>query len=65
LRPKQLALAILADCLEEDARALDLHPEFNPSAIARLPEELPWSIDENYVRKVAGAFARARPSRGG
>ncbi len=58
--PAQLALAILADCLEDDERALDLHQEFKAYAIARLPDKLPWSINEDYVRKVAGELARAR-----
>jgi len=39
---------------------LDLHQDFKSYAIARLPEKLPWSIDEDYVRKIAGELARAR-----
>lgn len=39
---------------------LDLHQEFKSYAIARLPEKLPWSINEDYVRKVVGELARAR-----
>jgi len=58
--PAQLALAILADCLEDDERALDLHQEFKSYAIARLPDQLSWSINEDYVRKVAGELTRAR-----
>lgn len=58
--PAQLALAILADCLEDDERALDLHQGFKSYVVARLPEKVPWSMDESYVKKIAGELACAR-----
>ena len=58
--PAQLVLAIMADCLEDDAPAPDLHQDFKSYAFARLPDQLPWSIAEDYVRKIVGELARAR-----
>lgn len=42
--PAQLALAILADALGDDARALELYQSFKAKVIARLDIDKPWSL---------------------
>jgi hypothetical protein len=42
--PAQLALAILADHLGDDERALALYQEFKRSVIAKLPEGKKWEL---------------------
>jgi len=54
----QLALALLADCLEDDEKALALYQAFKWEVISKLlkPE---WRITEAYVRgwaEAAGSF---------
>lgn len=48
--PAQLALAILADVLEDDDRAVRLHQQFKEDVIARL-EHFGFSIGEDVVRR--------------
>jgi Family of unknown function (DUF6166) len=47
--PAQLALAILADALDNDVRARRLHLEFTARAIARLPITLHWVLNRGDV----------------
>jgi hypothetical protein len=47
--PAQLALAILANCLQDDERAVALHQEFKGKVIACLPRD-GWTLTEKDVR---------------
>lgn len=42
--PAQSALAILADYLGNDAKAVNLHQDFKWAVIAKLPQETPWEL---------------------
>lgn len=42
--PAQLALALLADYLKDDARALQLYQDFKWSVIAVLPQNNAWTL---------------------
>jgi len=46
--PAQSALAILADYLHDDVRAIDLHQKFKRDVIAMLPHG-DWSITEKFL----------------
>ena len=48
--PAQLALAILADHLD-DAKAETLHERFKAAFISRLPRDRAWSIDAAYIER--------------
>ena len=56
--PSQLALAILADALDEEEDALRLYMIFKDSVIANLPQDEPWAMDRNVVRVLARALDR-------
>lgn len=43
--PSQLALAILADFLGDDERAVRLHHQFKETVIARLPGDDEWELE--------------------
>ena len=45
--PAQLALALLADALQNDARALQLHRHFNRRVVTMLPKR--WTITRSRV----------------
>ena len=47
--PAQLALAILADALDDDERAARLHQEFKWRVIAPLPRDSEWQITRDEV----------------
>lgn len=47
--PAQTALAILADYLDDDDRAVRLHQKFKWDVIAKMPHK-GWSIGESIVR---------------
>ena len=47
----QLALAILADLLDDDAKALKLHGKFESDVITHLPHEHNWTLEATDVRK--------------
>jgi hypothetical protein len=49
--PAQLALAILADYLKDDVRAVQLHQSFKWACIARLPQNEPWSLTGRQVEE--------------
>lgn len=56
--PAQLALALLADALADDRRAVRLHQQFNSTVIAKLDTDKPWSMTEDTVRAYADALER-------
>ena len=47
--PAQLALAILADALDNDLRALRLHQRFKWKVICGLKRDEPWQLSLNAV----------------
>lgn len=57
--PAQLALAILADALEDDGRALELYQNFKIAAIATLPRDAIWTMSREAVIKSADAIEKA------
>jgi hypothetical protein len=50
--PAQLSLAILADFLGDDERALRLHQRFKFAVIGALEQRKPWVLTDNTVRKM-------------
>ena len=48
--PAQLALAILADCLEDDDRAVGLHQLFKWQVVQHLPHQ-GWTLNETDALK--------------
>ena len=58
--PAQLALAILADHLENDEEALDLYQRFKWSVIAELPKK-GWKLDSQQIDE---AIQRIRVKEG-
>src|SRR5262245_28326025 len=57
--PAQLALAILADTLHDDARALHLHQHFKWRVIAKLPRRERWMLKQAEVLEHVLAIERA------
>jgi Family of unknown function (DUF6166) len=53
--PAQLALALLADVLDDDERALTLHQPFKFEVVAHLPHD-EWLLKESDIRE----FERGR-----
>src|SRR6516162_11027293 len=51
--PAQLALALLADALGDDARAVRLHQRFKWEIVARLERDEEWELSVADVREVA------------
>ena len=53
--PAQLALAVLADCLDDDDRAVQLHELFKWQVVQHLPHE-GWTLNQtdvlNAVRQI-------------
>src|SRR5215472_17163011 len=47
--PAQLALAILADALQDDKRAVRLHQQFKFKVIASLPRDAMWKLTRQQV----------------
>ncbi len=56
--PAQLALAILADHLGDDKKAVALHQQFKWALIANLPRERGWRLTESNVAKVVQAILK-------
>lgn len=50
--PAQLALALLADVLEDDDEAIRLHQDFKWAVVAKLPHQ-GWRLDSDEVRATA------------
>ena len=60
--PAQLALAFLADHLDNDQLAVQLHQDFKFRKIAGLPRDKAWSVSEDEVaREVAQIKKNRRP----
>lgn len=47
--PAQAALAILADCLQDDERAMRLYQKFKWKVVAGLVQEEPWTLTDKEV----------------
>lgn len=54
--PAQLALAILADFLNDDQRALALYQHFKFILISRLDRDASWTLDSNRIERLVAAF---------
>jgi len=59
--PAQLALAILAHHLADDAKALELHQQFHHAVTARLPRDR-FTLTSDAIAKVVAALT-AKPDR--
>jgi hypothetical protein len=51
--PAQTALALLADALGDDGRALRLHQDFKWRVIGPLPRREPWQMTDEQIRQIA------------
>lgn len=49
--PAQLALAVLADCLQDDGRASRLYQPFKEDVIAHLDQGAEWTMTREAVRE--------------
>ena len=56
--PAQLALAVLADYLEDDDAALEVYQEFKSAVIARLPKAR-WSLSEQDIAQTLAGLRQA------
>jgi hypothetical protein len=56
--PAQCAVAILADALGDDLRAVRLHRGFHLYVIASLPRHLPWRLTRDEVIAFVEAIER-------
>jgi hypothetical protein len=63
--PAQLALAILADALGDDERAVRLHQRFKFSVIGNLDRDVPWTISLAAVREHVARIEAEREQRHG
>jgi hypothetical protein len=53
--PAQLALALLADCLGDDATAVNLHQRYKEAIVSRLPYR-GWGLSEAEIVQVVEAL---------
>jgi hypothetical protein len=56
--PAQLALALLADALDDDALALRLHQQFKRKSITPIPRDREWWMTDEQVRAIAAGLSR-------
>jgi hypothetical protein len=56
--PAQLALALLADCLGDEAEAIGWHQDFKSAVIAGLPKA-GWTLTEGEIRDTITTFENA------
>jgi hypothetical protein len=63
--PRQLALALLADALGDDARALRLSMDFKWSYVAKLWRDEPWKITDAEVSARADALEARQEAKHG
>jgi len=56
--PAQLALALLADCLEYEEDAIGWHQDFKANVIVGLPHD-GWVLTEEEIRDTINAFENA------
>jgi hypothetical protein len=59
--PAQLALALLADALGNDKRALELHQAFKWRLVGDLEDD--WTMTDKDVRRIAGELSTERLTR--
>lgn len=59
--PAQLALALAADCLGDDAKALEVYQALQAKLVARLPLE-GWELTEAQLRRAIDGLER-KPCR--
>ena len=60
--PAQLSLALLADALGDDEKAVRLHQPFKWEVVARLPARENWTLTDQQIQEVA---ERIEAKRGG
>jgi hypothetical protein len=58
--PAQLALALLADAVNDDERALRLHQPFKWAVVAKWKQDEAWSMTDEDVRVWADKLDRKR-----
>lgn len=63
--PAQLALAMLADALANDERALKLYQRFKLNYVANLKRDEPWAISDADVGQIAQAIECAATAHAG
>lgn len=63
--PAQLALAILADHLGDDAKALRFYQRFKARVIAIIPQEKDWTLTPADVDWQLGVIAKEEQSHAG
>ena len=61
--PAQCALAILADALGDDLRAVRVHNGFHASMIANLPRHLAWQLTQEQVIEIVKDIESNFPER--
>ena len=48
--PSQLALALVADCCQDEKFAVEIHQEFKEAVVAKLPRQS-WTLTDSQIRK--------------
>ncbi len=61
--PAQLALAVAADVLQDDTRAVRLHQAFKRAWASRLPQTGYWFLTESVARDLLERLERERATR--
>jgi hypothetical protein len=61
--PAQLALALLADVLNDDDLALAYHQEFKFRVIGRLEQNKPWTLTEQQILEAFDGLLEPRPRK--
>jgi hypothetical protein len=56
--PAQLALAILADAIGDDRRALELYQRFKRDIVAQMPQADAWELPQALVREIVQQMER-------
>ncbi len=56
--PAQLALALAADVLGDDQRAVRIHQELKRELVARWDMDSPWATDESWIRQLIESLER-------
>ena len=63
--PAQLSLALLADALGDDDKAVRLHQPFKWEVVARLPARENWTLTDQQIQEVAERIEAQRGGSGG
>ena len=61
--PAQLALALLADALDDDEQAVALHQMFKFREVARWPQSEGWRRGADEIRAIAAELSAVRERR--